>query len=214
MKPEAEAGQRRALEAGRRLAAEELVAGRRQRDEAQDRRHAGRRRGALEQARRAEDRQARRQPGQDDRDRRRRPGRRASPGDGRRGPRGSRRSATGRARSGRRSRRTGRPRGRRPRVRRATGRSARYSPSIAPVRPVLKRSVKVPSSTNRSDRSIRGSVAAPPPWAGPGPYHARNVQPRTEEEAALSRVAIFTDSASDLDPATPPRRGSGSCRSS
>ena len=65
----AEAGQRRALEAGRRPAAEQLVAGRRERDEAEDRGHACGGRGALEEARPAEDHEVRRGPGQDDRDR-------------------------------------------------------------------------------------------------------------------------------------------------
>src|SRR6188768_1763983 len=95
---------------------------------------------------------------------------------------------------------------------------------MAPVRPVLKRSVKVPTRTARSDRSMAAKPSGSERWAaagdpaphgpiatlradrhraGPDPYHARNAAPvgRAAVEATLSRVAIFTDSASDLDPA-------------
>ena len=85
---------------------------------------------------------------------------------------------------------------------------------MEPVRPVLKRSVNVPSQHGPQGAIHGGSVAACPGGghcgldrrrrlarAGPGPYHARNVRVDRREEEALSRVAIFTDSASDLDPA-------------
>ena len=74
----------------------------------------------------------------------------------------------------------------------------------------------MPASTATSERSIRGSVAArrgrspragAACRAGPGPYHARNVRASRCRRARLSRVAIFTDSASDLDPGRGGRRG-------
>ena len=133
-------------------------------------------------ARAAEHGEVRGQPGHDHRDRRRRPARRASPGDGRAGRRGSRRTATGRARRRRTSQRAApTDAGVDGRARRARGASRGTARSIAPVRPVLKRSVKVPASTARRERSIAGSVAARRARsdsrhrAGPRPYHARNV---------------------------------------
>ena len=57
-----ETGERGALEPGRRPTAEELVAGRGHRDEAEDRRDRGGRRGALEEARATDQRQVRGQP--------------------------------------------------------------------------------------------------------------------------------------------------------
>ena len=67
--PDAQAGQRGALEAGGGLAPQHLAAGGGQGDEPENRRDARGGRGPLEQARGAEDRQARRQPGQDRRNR-------------------------------------------------------------------------------------------------------------------------------------------------
>jgi hypothetical protein len=67
--PNAEAGQRRALETRSRLAPEQLVAGGRDRDIAEDRGHARGSRGSLEEPRRAEQDEVRRQARQDYRDR-------------------------------------------------------------------------------------------------------------------------------------------------
>src|SRR5215204_5883801 len=91
----------------------------------------------------------------------------------------------------------------------ASAMNPRIDGTLAAVSPVLKRRVKVPSSTNRSERSIPESVAARPSGGSRGPYHARNVRSGSEEEPVLSRVAIFTDSASDLDPAAAAAEGIG-----
>ena len=68
-------GERRRLEAGDRLAPQQLVAGGGEGDEAEDRRDGGRRRGALEQAGEPDDRQAHRERGDDHGDRAERRGR-------------------------------------------------------------------------------------------------------------------------------------------
>ena len=211
--PDAEPGQCRALEPGGGLPAQELVARRREGDEAQDRWDAGGRGGALEQARHPEDRKLCRQPGHHDRypaEDRAVEHDPVVPEPIRQDPEDRRQDQLGQVEGGREEPDDRGVHDRAAVVWQVGQVEAQHRPGQAGAEPQGEG-----AGEYRDQRtSHRGILAARRVGsgccrAGPGPYHARNVQAGCQEGQSLTRVAIFTDSASDLEPADAAAAGIG-----